>query len=90
MAGENYTLICSIFPNLTMTVYEWEYQNEVIDSSMENYNGSNPQVLNQSLKSELLFLPLFESHTGTYTCWASVGNNMNESSHVVKVMGILS
>ena len=85
VAGENYTLVCSIVPNLTMEVYKWEYQHEV---NTENYNGSNPEVINQSLESELLFLPLFESHTGIYTCCVSVGNSINKSSYSVNVMGM--
>ena len=88
VAGENYTLVCSIVPNLTMAVYKWEYQHEVIDFNTENYNGGNPEVINQSLESELLFSPLFESHTGIYTCCVSVGNNMNKSNYSVNVTGM--
>ena len=71
-----------------MAVYKWEYQHEVIDFNTENYNGGNPEVINQSLESELLFSPLFESHTGIYTCCVSVGNNMNKSNYSVNVMGM--
>ena len=87
VAGENYALICSMVPKFNTTVYEWLYQDDTADAKTIIDSSNNWKLSNQSFNSELLFSPLLESHTGTYTCQASLGSNMNESSHVVNVMG---
>ena len=85
--GRNYTLICSIFPNLNMTVraFEWFYQDELTNAIN---TSSHVKVINQLFESELSFFPLHESHTGEYTCQASLGNGTRESSYFVNTTGM--
>lgn len=88
-AGENYTLICSILPNLTgnVTNFKWFYE---VENTYEIINSSNQAVINALFKSELLFTPLHESHTGTYICQGSYyGSLQSKSSHImVNVIGM--
>ena len=91
LAGENYTLICSIFPNdyfnTSETVFEWFYQDELTDSKTEISTSSHQEVIDWLIEStsELIFSPLHESHTGIYTCQASLGNSTKESNYSVNV-----
>ena len=89
--GRNYTLICSIrFSNLNMTVraFEWFYQDEPTNAKTKINTSSHVKVINQSFESELSFFPLHESHTGEYTCQASLGNDTRESSYFVNTIGM--
>ena len=90
LAGENYTLICSIFPNnsfnTSVTVFEWFYQlDEFTNTKTEISTSSHREVINWLFESELIFFPLHESHTGLYTCQASLGNSTKESNYSVNV-----
>lgn len=84
IAGENYTLICSILPNLTdnVTNFKWFYE---VENTSEIINSSNQTVIKAPSKSKLLFTPLHESQTGTYICQGSHGSIQNIFSHNIMV-----
>ena len=85
-AGEKYTLICSISLNSNTTAFEWFYQQEEHTNPKANISASSHlEVIDQLLESKIVFSPLHESHTGVYTCQASLENITRESSHVVNV-----
>ena len=83
LAGDNYTLICSVLPSFNMTNFKWFYESENAISEIEN--SSHRVVINAPSNSELLFSPLHESHTGVYICQGLNKSIQNTSSHVVNV-----
>ena len=86
LAGENYMLLCSTLPNFNMTTFEWFYQqDELTDPKTRISTSSHLEVIDWLFASELVLSPLHESHTGLYTCQASLGSDVNESSHVINV-----
>ena len=75
IAGENYSLVC--------TIVSIDPQNITWLDSMNNTITSGPEVLTNGSTSTLTvaFNPLAASHAGTYTCQATVGN-MTEAMEV--------
>lgn len=81
-AGENFTLECSVKgAGDFLTQIKW--------LNLENTTGISTQ--NQDRTSiQLHFIPLQASHSGVYTCQATVGNNtFNKSYSIQNVEGLL-
>ena len=71
-AGETFSLNCSVNGTTDPTTYQW----------FEGTANSGTQLINVS---QLEFSPLRASHTGLYTCQATVGGVMVEGTTTVEV-----
>ena len=68
-AGQSYSLDCSVSGTTNLTTYQW-------------FNSNGTQLTNTS---QLQFSPLLASYAGTYTCRATVGSVVVESSDMVEI-----
>ena len=68
-AGQSYSLDCSVTETMDPATYQWF-----------NSNGTH-----LTSTSQLQFSPLLASHTGNYTCQATVGSLVVENSDMVEV-----
>ena len=80
-AGETYSLECSaaVTGSTDQPTITWlDPMNNPIPSGMVTTTGST---------STLTFNPLSASHTGTYTCRATLGGESDEDSFNVSILG---
>ena len=68
-AGQNYSLDCSVSGTTDPATYQW-------------FDNNGTLLTNTS---QLQFSPLLASHAGTYTCRATVGSVVVESSDMVDI-----
>ena len=80
IAGENYTLDCSV--NGNSASIQW-----LDESGTPVTNRGTRTITTSSSRSQLLFTPLYQSHGRTYTCNATIGGVRESQSVVLFVNG---
>ena len=73
-AGENYSLDCLISETTLSTRNKWFLQDNGQKNRTEVSNSSTRTITNTSTHSLLSFSPLYQSHSGNYTCSVTVDN----------------
>ena len=76
IAGETYSLVCSVASTFDPTITWSGPMNNTVPSEMVNTTGR---------MSTLTFNPLSASHAGTYTCRAAANSQVQTVSEVVTV-----
>ena len=84
-AGEAYTLVCSA--GGSTATFQWLGPPDGM--TPVDISGSAISIASNSTTSQLQFMPLQQSHNGSYTCSVSTdGQNLNSNPVIISVNGI--
>ena len=73
-AGENYTLNCTVISETSLrTTIKWFSQDDRQENRDEVSNSSTRTIINTPSYGLLSFSPLYQSHSGNYTCSVTTG-----------------
>ena len=82
-AGQTYSLDCSVTGTNDPATHQW-FEGPA-DNRTTLTGDASRLISSNSTSSQLQFSTLLASHTGTYTCQASIGNVIVEGTQTVEV-----